>query len=209
MIITHEEFKVNFAPKLTEEFVYNLRLGVPPKLVNCALENYTGEKPIETPGFIQGPVGTGKSHLAVGYLRQEIENICANPEIRFIYPQNLSLEDPKLKRFRSVLDTVTFLPVHRYIRMMKEFDKAQETLKRLENLEFLVIDDLATERPTEFDISVIDELIISREEGAKKTLVTGNLKLDKVKEIYSDRIASRIASFGFIFKTEGEDMRIK
>ena len=206
MIITHEEFNANFSPKLKDEFIYNLRLGVPPKMVNCTLDNFIGSKLKEIPGFIYGNVGTGKSHLAVGYLRQEIESICANPEIRFTYPD---FENSKDRLFHSVLNTVAFLPVHRYIRMMKEFDTAQETLKRFENLNFLVIDDLATERPTEFDINAINELIISREEYAKKTLITSNFNLDKISQFYGDRVASRIDSFGFIFKTEGEDKRIK
>jgi hypothetical protein len=48
------------------------RVGVPRRYLACSLENFIGKPPATSPTFISGPPGTGKNHLAAGFLRERI-----------------------------------------------------------------------------------------------------------------------------------------
>jgi DNA replication protein DnaC len=176
------------------QFEFNASLGVPKSLLHCGLNNFIGERPTTTPGFICGPVGCGKSHLAVGFLRQEIFTGVAN-------------SDPHLNPFN--IDTMGFISTWRFIQKMKEFDTAAKTLEYYQQCDFLVLDDLGTTRPTDFVMDVLPTLILARQEDEKKTLITSNLTIEEIAKLYGERVASRIVSFGEVVKLSGKDGRIK
>ena len=183
--MTHEEVFTY----ITNQFEFNAALGVPKSLLHCTLDNFVGERPIETPGFISGPVGCGKSHLAVGFLRKEIENL-------MIDGTALTQSGDFLIRLKASVSSVAFISTWRFIQKMKEFETANKTLEYYQNCEFLVLDDLGTTRPTDFVMDVLPTLILARQEDAKKTLVTSNLSIVEIAKLYGERIASRIVSFG-------------
>lgn len=63
-----------------------------------------------------------------------------------------------------------------------------------ESCDFLVLDDLGTERQTDFVQLLINELIDTRYRSERPTMITTNLSLQKQKELYGDRIISRFYS---------------
>lgn len=204
--MTSEEFNTKYGRFITDQFAYNEQLGVPKSLLHCTLTNFVGNRPTKTPGFISGPVGCGKSHLAVGFLRQEIENLfLCEPNKQdkegFYYPTSDTLG--------KAIQNCAFISTWRFIQKMKDFDNANKTLEYYQNCEFLVLDDLGTTRPTDFVMDVLPTLILARQEDAKKTLVTSNLNIEEIARLYGERIASRIVSFGDVVKLSGKDGRIK
>ena len=48
------------------------RVGVPKRYLGCSLRNYQGKIPGFRPAFITGPPGTGKTHLAAAFLREDL-----------------------------------------------------------------------------------------------------------------------------------------
>ena len=74
----------------------------------------------------------------------------------------------------------------------------------------LVIDDLGTERQTNFTQSVLYDLIDSRYLGKLPTIITANLSLEKQKDMYGDRFISRFYSMSTEnIKMPDEDIRLR
>ncbi len=218
---TLEDFNTTFHPKLDECFKFDLRLGIPQIMYKCSLENFDGDKPEERPGFITGKVGTGKTHLAIGYLRKEIKLLYEDKDFYVntfdMYedmPARFTSMEPQIiktlseLRFKHILSTVSFVSAWRYVQQMKELPTANDTRKNYESKHFLVIDDLGIERPTDYALDVLTNLILNRYEEGKATLITSNLSLLEIDKLLGERIASRIASFGEQLVLEGKDRRI-
>lgn len=72
----------------------------------------------------------------------------------------------------------------------------------------LVLDDLGSERPTDFAIDSANVMISNRYEGNLPTIITSNLTLPQIGRVYGDRIASRIAEMGKSVTLTG-DWRLK
>jgi DNA replication protein DnaC len=108
-----------------EEFL--AAAGVPKRLLSCSLENFQGKKPQQPPGFITGPPGIGKTHLAVAFLRQAI-----------IY------EGKRIGRFVRNVDLL------KEIRDSLRADSSEGERAILEeygkNLPLLILDDLGAEK---------------------------------------------------------------
>lgn len=81
-------------------------------------------------------------------------------------------------------------------------------LGRLERVPWLVIDDLGGELATAGWMSNLTELILQRNSGRRKTLITSNLNVDALKERYDARILSRIDGNGLIFVSGTTDLRL-
>jgi DNA replication protein DnaC len=92
------------------------------------------------------------------------------------------------------------------------FDKEADVSEECEyilNCDLLVIDDLGTEFTNSFVASqlflYLNERIIRR----KSTIISTNLALNELQNLYSERTFSRIFSNYTIIKLFGEDIRIK
>lgn len=219
-----EDFNTIFCPKLDECFKYDTRLGIPQIMYKCSLDNFEGNKPDVRPGFITGKVGTGKTHLAIGYLRKEIGVLYDDKDFYLdkmdyyegapaSYKNNedfkkMVVENMSKRRFDFILNFISFISAWRYVQQMKEFPTANETRNKYEGKQFLVIDDLGIERPTDYALDVLTNLILCRYEERKATLITSNLSLEEIDKLFGERVASRIASFGEQLYLTGEDRRI-
>jgi hypothetical protein len=165
--------------------------GVLPRYQACSLDNFKGRLPASRPAFVCGPPGTGKTHLAVGYLR---EDVIANGEehCRFIRTVDL------LKKIRDSFD-----------------DRSGQSEKELleyygSKVPFLVLDDLGTEKVSDFVLQTLYDLLDRRYGECLDTLITSNLTLDDLAVYYrshGDRLASRIVGMGPPLITQGEDQR--
>lgn len=76
--------------------------------------------------------------------------------------------------------------------------------------DFLVIDDLGTERQTDFVQNRLFEVFDERYRREKPTMITTNLSAERQREMYGDRIFSRFYSkSSFNFRMPDEDIRLK
>lgn len=73
----------------------------------------------------------------------------------------------------------------------------------------MIIDDLGTESPNSFSISQLFVCLNERILRKKSTMISTNLALEDIKNIYSERIFSRISSDYTILRLTGDDIRVQ
>ena len=92
------------------------------------------------------------------------------------------------------------------------FDKdemSERINKHLFNCDLLIIDDLGTELVNSLTVSQLFLCLNERLLNRKPTIISTNLSLDALVDIYSERIFSRITSNYTMLKLTGDDIRIK
>ena len=80
-------------------------------------------------------------------------------------------------------------------------------LEYLIKAEVLVIDDIGTEKPSDWVAETLYNLVNSRYENTKTTIFTSNLELDELADKVDDKLASRITEMTDIIKSTGKDKR--
>ena len=75
--------------------------------------------------------------------------------------------------------------------------------------DLLIIDDLGTEMINSFTISELFNILNSRINAKKKTIISTNLDIVKIGELYTDRILSRIVGYFKFFEFYGPDLRLR
>lgn len=86
-------------------------------------------------------------------------------------------------------------------------ESAYQTLEKMSEVPFLIIDDLGAEKPTEFVRQATYFLINEREMNMKTTFITTNFPLSFLDENIDPRIASRIAGMCEVIEMKGKDRR--
>ena len=108
-----------------------------------------------------------------------------------------------------------FLVVYRtsdeLIRNLREirFNNDHELEDLLINCDLLVIDDLGAEQITDFSTTELFTLLNKKILLNKKMIISTNLNLPELKQAYAERITSRLLGNFLLFKTYGDDIRIK
>ncbi len=121
-----------------------------------------------------GLVGTGKTHLAVGILREIIN---AGRNGRYITVSRI---------MRDIKDTFA-----------KHSDKTEgEVLEYLINRDLLVIDEIGVQRANEFGANALFEVINGRYEAIRPTILIANLTLKEMRESVGDRVFDRMRENG-------------
>ena len=77
------------------------------------------------------------------------------------------------------------------------------------NCDLLIIDDLGTEMANGFTSSQLFACLNERILRRKSTIISTNLALDDIKNIYSERIFSRLSSSYTMLRLTGDDIRIQ
>ena len=80
--------------------------------------------------------------------------------------------------------------------------------KDLTDCDLLIIDDLGTELVNTFTISELFNCLNERFIRKKPVIISTNLSIGEIRERYSERVFSRIASHYRVIKIFGEDLRI-
>ncbi len=91
------------------------------------------------------------------------------------------------------------------------FAHEEDAMQDYENLfscDLLIIDDLGTELNNSFTNSKLFEIINERLLRKKSTIISTNLDLAQLRDVYSDRVASRILSKYTYIRLYGDDIRI-
>ena len=92
------------------------------------------------------------------------------------------------------------------------FERAQDMALPYQNIfdcDLLIIDDLGTELSNSFTVSQLFLCLNERILRKKSTIISTNLGLNQLAEIYSERTFSRISSNYTMIKLFGDDIRIK
>lgn len=97
-------------------------------------------------------------------------------------------------------------------KMQERFGKAQEFLDSLDKYQLLVIDDLATERSTEYMREIIFNVIDARYRSGLPMIITTNLSIESMSnaaDISETRVYDRILEVCFPIEVNGESHRRK
>ncbi len=82
-------------------------------------------------------------------------------------------------------------------------------VEQILNSPLLIIDDLGTELPNTFTITRLFQCLNERLIKERSTIISTNLSLVQMRDVYSERITSRVFSNYDILRLIGEDIRIK
>lgn len=89
----------------------------------------------------------------------------------------------------------------------------KKTLENILNVDLLIIDDLGTETINSMKFAelftIINTRLLNQNNKITKTIISTNLDLKDLFDIYQERIASRIVGNYNICKFFGDDIRLK
>ena len=130
-----------------------------------------------------GATGLGKTHLSTSIARKIIE-----------------------KGFDIVYDSAP--------NVFNEFNKEQfknenGLTQKYFDCDLLILDDLGTEMHTAFTVSALYNVINTRLNCGKSTIINTNLTLDELRKLYTDRITSRIFGYFEPLMFSGKDIRLQ
>lgn len=161
-------------------------------LANMQKAYSVAQKFIETFGeefhnlFLYGDTGVGKTFLSNCIAKELIDR-----SFSVIYFSSFELFDTLAKS-----------------KFEKDAD-ADEMNEHIFDCDLLIIDDLGTELANSFTVSQLFLCLNERLLRGKSTIISTNLTLDSLVDIYSERTFSRITSNFTMLKLTGDDIRIK
>jgi len=136
--------------------------------------------------FFTGDTGTGKTFLAACIARVVSE-----------------------KGFSVVYDTAcSIFGRFEEEKFSRDAQEAADAVRRYLTCDLLIFDDLGTEMTTAFTVSALYDLVNTRLNAGKKTIVTSNLPPEALYGRYSPQIASRITGEYLTLRFFGGDIRL-
>ena len=134
--------------------------------------------------ILLGPIGTGKTGLAVS-------------------------------AYKAMVDAGTHATFWRMGFLLDEARRAfapdagiESPLEPLRNgCDFLVLDDVGSERGTDWAVSTVRDLLTSRYERRLRTLITTNLNVKELGECYGERVKDRLADVAVALVLTGKTLR--
>lgn len=180
---TFESFSLNFYSDKTEN-------GVTPKkrmtqiFKSCVeFANDFGKEPKNL--LFLGEAGLGKTHLSLAIVNEVMS-----------------------KGYEAVYSPAGTL----FDRIEKEhfaYSGSEDFLDTVLHCDLLVIDDLGTEFSTQFTQSTVYNIINTRILKGKSTILSTNLTIEEIKNVYNPRICSRLVGHYDVKQFAGDDIRLK
>lgn len=169
---------------------------MPKRYLNAVLDRDFPEQAktfsLESSYYIHGPIGTGKTHLLCSMLREHIGNCsCRYIDVGTM----LELIKGSYNSPRIVMDED------------EEESKQDNALSYFQDIPVLALDDLGSERLTDWSLSTIKSLLNHRYNEMLITLITSNLSLDELSKELDVRVSSRLAQMCKIIQLTGQDRR--
>ncbi len=153
--------------------------------------------------FIKGGVGVGKSHMAVALMRAYIK--AHKPEYnesrKEYYLDDLQVNAPIFVEVPELLLRIR----DTYSKDSNESEK--DIVEFYTRTPYLVLDDLGSEKASEFSTLMLYLMINRRCTQNKTTIITSNLSLEQIEERLSDRVSSRIKGMCRVINVSGNDKR--
>jgi DNA replication protein DnaC len=197
-------------------------MGIPVRFHGKFVSNFTGSKAevdravaaitSNRSVFLYGICGTGKTHLAVGlmmeYLRAGNFGLTEYERMKFTVAENTTSGDGA----RWLLPY--FLPsVELFFELKSTFDRKDRTeaqvLDKYSECPLLLIDDIGTEKISDWSRQIFYTLIDRRYRNMRQTIITTNKTPDEIAATIDDRITSRIFEMGEVIEIKGNDKRIE
>lgn len=143
--------------------------------------------------YIHGSAGTGKTHLAYALHKN--------------FTRTFLIGDEKKTELNSEFVNASEL----FAEMKRDFDRKEKQYPMttlMESRKLLFVDDIGSEKLSEWVASEFYLLINHRYNEMLPTIFTSNYSLAELAERLGDRIISRIAGMCDIEKIEGSDKRL-
>jgi DNA replication protein DnaC len=147
------------------------------------------ERPPVRGYLLHGGPGAGKTLLGCIMVNELMLRWCRAG--RFL---NLSR-----KYFERLRDT--------YSEDSEHYGKTWQMMEELCNMPFLMLDDLGTQRNTEWELEMLYNLVDARYGDERFTVVTTNKPLGEIKEIAQGRIYSRLVEMCEVMEMQSADYR--
>jgi len=167
-------------------------LAIPAKFHNARLKDYRATFPTDIGLFIYGPAGTGKTHLAVSLLVNDICNI------------------PMSRNFNEVVAFTSMINLLSRIRQTfskSSFESERDIVEAYQQVENLYLDDIGVEQATDWALTLVYQIIDYRWANEKRTVFTSNFDLPALAEKLDTRISSRIGGMCEVIELSGKDRR--
>jgi DNA replication protein DnaC len=136
---------------------------------------------------LSGSPGLGKTHLAIASIIYKKD--------RFDNKRPLFLSSPEL--FVELKDRIDNKVTEKSI------------IDKYINTPLLVIDDLGVEKHTESSIVTFYSILNGRKMRNLQTIITTELNIEEIGQVYGDRISSRLCEMGEYIELKGSDYRLK
>lgn len=146
--------------------------------------------------LLLGPTGTGKTYIA-----GSIANAVLEREIEVFYqsaPQALDL----IRNYNKLRRTFSPDP--------EELAESSWLYERLMDVQLLIIDDLGTEAVDSAErLSEWLNLLNARQSDSKRTIISSNLNQSQLKQMYDERLVSRLLGNFSVIPFWGDDVRMR
>ena len=175
-----------FPPRVIDDLI-GLEIKVAPEDISTIME---GKKGL----FIFGKTGTGKTLYASALLLKVIKKhkLEDHSTITGRYVGGSEF----FQEIRDTLDNPGF--------------SSSDVLRKYEEVDVLILDEIGTEKPSDWVLQMLYLLINYRYEYLKPTIIVSNFGLKQLrKQLQDDRIPSRIEGMCKSKSFEGRDYRIK
>lgn len=153
------------------------------KVVHDFCDNFSGDKNL----FFYGQAGLGKTFLCNCIAKELLDE-----GYSVVYYSACNL-------FKLISDE-TF---------NKDYNHESKELKNIYNAELLIIDDLGTEFITTLSTSEFFNILNTRIDKKKATIISSNLEIASLRDTYSERVSSRIIQSYEVLKFIGDNIRFK
>ena len=176
----------------------------------CSFDNYRGKDSLkrkiieEMPLFLflYGTAGTGKTHLAISYMRETTVDLSG-----FDIDKFKSFGVPTYMPPRCGFITLTNL----LIELRSTFEDRElnelDIIKKYSECENLIIDDIGIGNISGYAIDMFFSIVDNRYGNCKRTVLTSNLSPNEIVNTFSQRMSSRICS-GMSVEITGTDNRL-
>lgn len=137
--------------------------------------------------YFYGPTGTGKTYLV-------------NSIAKAVLDRGFTVLYQTANQLLDFLVSYSFM-------FEQDRKENKEKYDFIYEVDLLIIDDLGTEYINDKLVSVLFELINGRLISRKPIIISSNIKIEELADVYDQRIASRIAGEYHIYPLFGNDLR--